>query len=58
MSDETAALPALSTDVNRLRLMIEGARRWQFESGVVLTPKVELGLRYDDGDAEARDGAG
>ncbi len=52
MSDETAALPALSTDVNRLRLMIEGARRWQFESGAVLTPNVELGLRYDDGDAE------
>ncbi len=51
-SDETAALPALSTDVNRLRLMIEGARRWQFESGAVLTPTVELGLRYDDGDAE------
>ena len=51
-SDETAALPALSTDVNRLRLMIEGARRWQFESGTVLTPTVELGLRYDDGDAE------
>ena len=55
-SDETEALPALSTDVNRLRLMIEGARRWQFESGVVLTPKVELGLRYDDGDAETGGG--
>ena len=55
-SDETEALPALSTDVNRLRLMIEGARRWQFDSGVVLTPTVELGLRYDDGDAETGGG--
>ena len=55
-SDETEALPALSTDVNRLRLMIEGARRLQFDSGVVLTPKVELGLRYDDGDAETGGG--
>ena len=55
-SDETEALPALSTDVNRLRLMVEGARQWQFDSGVVLTPKVELGLRYDDGDAETGGG--
>ena len=55
-SDETEALPALSTDVNRLRFMIEGARRFQFESGAVLTPKVELGLRYDDGDAETGGG--
>ena len=55
-SDETDALPALSTDVNRLRLMIEGARRWQFDSGVVLTPKLELGFRYDDGDAETGGG--
>ena len=55
-SDETDALPALSTDVNRLRLMIEGARRFQFESGAVLTPRVELGLRYDDGDAETGSG--
>ena len=36
--------------------MIEGARRWQFDSGVVLTPTVELGLRYDDGDAETGGG--
>ena len=55
-SDETEALPALEADMNRLRLMIEGARRWQFDSGVVLTPKVELGLRYDDGDAETGGG--
>ena len=55
-SDETEALPALSTDVNRLRLMIESSRRWQFESGAALTPKVELGLRYDDGDAETGGG--
>ena len=55
-SDETAALPALSTDVNRLRLMVEGERRFQFESGAVLTPNVELGLRYDDGDAETGSG--
>ncbi len=55
-SDETEALPALWTDVNRLRLMIEGARRFQFDSGAVLIPKVELGLRYDDGDAETGSG--
>ncbi len=55
-SDEVEALPALSADVNRLRLMVEGARRWQFESGAVLTPSVELGLRYDDGDAEKGSG--
>ena len=52
-SDETRGLPSLSTDVSRLRLMVEGARQRRLESGSVLTPSAELGLRYDNGDAEA-----
>ena len=55
-SDRTVALPALSRDVSRARLMVEGARTRRFESGALLVPSMELGFRYDGGDAETGSG--
>ena len=55
-SDESAALPSLNTDVNRARLMVEMTRARKLNSGAVLAPTAELGVRYDDGDAETGSG--
>ena len=55
-SDETEALAALSADVSRLRLMIEGSLPVQLTSGARFVPSAELGLRYDAGDAETGSG--
>ena len=43
-------------DTRRLRLLLSGAHRRSLVNGAELTPSFELGLRYDDGDAET--GAG
>ena len=55
-SDQVVALPALSRDVSRARLMMEGSRTRSFESGALLVPTAELGLRHDGGDAETGTG--
>lgn len=55
-SDRTAALPELSSDVNRTRLMIEGSRTRKLDSGALLAPSAELGFRHDGGDAETGGG--
>ena len=55
-SDAAAGLAAAEADTSRLRLALEGsAGEMRFAAGV-LTPTVELGLRFDGGDAET--GAG
>ena len=51
-ADESIALPSLSRDVSRVRLMMEGSRTRKLESGAMLVPSAELGLRHDGGDAE------
>ena len=51
-SDETAALEALSVDVQRARLMLEGRVAWALSAVSRLEPYLELGARYDHGDAE------
>ncbi len=51
-ADESVALPDLSRDVSRARLMMEGSRTTKLHSGAVLIPSAEVGLRYDGGDAE------
>ena len=55
-SDEIVALPALSRDVSRARLMMEGSRTRSFESGALLVPTAEVGFRHDGGDAETGTG--
>ena len=55
-ADESVALPELSRDVSRARLMMEGSRSTKLDSGAVLIPSAEVGLRYDGGDAETGGG--
>ena len=50
-SKRTAGLAAAEADVQRLRLLVNAARRFPAGTGT-LTPSVEAGLRHDSGDAE------
>ena len=47
---------ATTTDASRVRLVLEGSRAFRTDSGGVLTPGLELGLRHDGGDAETGTG--
>ena len=53
--DVTTGLASAEAQTRRLRLILEGSRKMDFGKGS-LTPSVEVGLRYDGGDAET--GAG
>ena len=56
-SSATAGLAAVDgADASRVRLLLTGRHRHALATGAALTPNFELGLRYDDGDAET--GAG
>ena len=44
-------LEAAEADASRLRLIVEGSRRFEAGAGT-LTPSLEAGLRHDGGDAE------
>ncbi len=56
-SAATAGLVAVDgADASRVRLLLTGRHRHTLATGAALTPNFELGLRYDDGDAET--GAG
>ncbi len=55
-SDATPNLSKTDSETSRLRLLLEGKREISLGSGS-LTPSVELGLRYDGGDAETGLGA-
>ena len=51
-SDATAGLLAAEADVTRLRLGLESSYAAVLNNGAMLTPRFELGLRHDGGDAE------
>ena len=51
-SDATAGLLAADADVTRLRLGLESSYAAVLKNGTMLTPRFELGLRHDGGDAE------
>ena len=51
-SDATAGLLAADADVTRLRLGLESSYAAVLKNGAMLTPRFELGLRHDEGDAE------
>ena len=56
-SEATAGLAAVdAADAGRVRLLLAGSHRRALANGAMLTPNFELGVRYDDGDAE--DGVG
>ena len=41
---------------SRVRAVLDGSRTFSFASGAALTPKLELGVRHDSGDAETGTG--
>lgn len=51
-SDATAGLLAAEADVTRLRLGLESSYAAVLNNGTLLTPRFDLGLRHDGGDAE------
>ena len=51
-SEKTRDLAASESDATRLRLGLEGSRRMALDGDGHLTPKLELGMRHDGGDAE------
>ena len=55
-SDAAAGLSAASTQVSRLRLILEAGRTVMLASGAVLAPTAQVGLRHDGGDAETGTG--
>ena len=50
-------LAAAEAEVTRLRLGLEGSRPFRLADGSTLTPRMEIGLRHDGGDAETGFGA-
>ena len=51
-SEETEGLSATDSKVTRFRVGLEGSWYKELEDGSSLTPKLEVGIRYDGGDAE------
>ena len=51
-TDSAPALPPLSVDVQRVRLLLEGRAELGLTEVSRLEPSLELGARYDHGDAE------
>ena len=56
-SEKTEGLAAATADATRLRLGLEGSWRGLALGGGALTPRLEIGLRLDGGDAETGFGA-
>jgi len=48
----TRELPKTTGSASRLRLGLEGRRQWDLSTGSQLTPRLEIGGRWDGGDAE------
>ena len=55
-SADTSELAPTEGDVTRLRLILQGERVFEAESGASFTPSAEVGLRHDGGDAETGTG--
>ena len=51
-TDAARDLPKTTGNARRLRLGLEGRRRWDVSAGSQLTPSLEIGGRWDGGDAE------
>ena len=51
-SEPAPGLAAVGEDVNRARLALEASYDQRFAAGGVLTPSLEVGVRYDGGDAD------
>ena len=51
-SAETAGMRGAGADTSRIRLLLSGQHQRALANDALLSPGFELGLRYDDGDAE------
>ena len=51
-SEEADGLPSSESALSRLRLGLEAARPFPLPQGASLLPSMEVGMRYDSGDAE------
>ena len=51
-SGEQNELNATDSNVKRLRLMLEASQDWTLSEHATITPSLELGVRWDEGDAE------
>ena len=54
-SDATEGMASSASGTSRLRLMLDGSRSFELD-GAMLTPRFEVGLRHDGGDAETGTG--
>ena len=54
--DEAQNLAEAEVETSRLRLALEASREFGLAPGASLTPSIEVGLRYDGGDAETGGG--
>ncbi len=55
-SEEATELPAVEADARRVRLLLEVSRAMAMGTEEEVTPSVEVGVRYDGGDAERGSG--
>ena len=55
-SERTNDMVATEGDVTRVRLILQGERRFEGGNGATFTPSAEVGLRHDGGDAETGTG--
>ncbi len=53
---EFGSLMGARGESSRVRAVLDGSRTFSFASGAALTPKLELGVRHDAGDAETGTG--
>ena len=51
-ADEEAGLPPIEAEGSQVRLGLEGSRAIALEQGAELRPSLELGVRFESGDAE------
>ena len=51
-SEETDGMQDASAETTRIRLLLSGRHQRVLANDAMLSPSFELGIRYDDGDAE------
>ena len=56
-ADADEEFPEVEADASRVRVLLEGAGQCELESGGLMMPTLEAGLRWDEGDVETGLGA-
>ena len=55
-SERSGRLAAATGEASRIRLVLEGSRSFDLDSGRTFTPSMEIGVRHDGGDAQTGSG--